>query len=84
MVLEALMDQGLTEPKYLGLVQQPNKKLMGIPRDISGLRLASGGQGVNELLQGVYWAHEIRDRRIGQTYLDPRQFLYYYLQQIAS
>ena len=44
MVLEALMDQGLTEPKYLGLVQQPNKKLMGIPRDISGLRRVSGGQ----------------------------------------
>ena len=44
MVLEALMDQGLTEPKYLGLVQQPNKKLMGIPRDISGLRRVSEGQ----------------------------------------
>ena len=57
---------------------------MGIPRDINGLRRVSGGQGVNELLQEVYWAHEIRDRRIGQTYLDPRQFQYYYLQQIAS
>ena len=84
MVLEALMDQGLTEPKYLGLVGYRYKKLMRIPRDINGLRRVTGGQGVNELLQGVYWAHEIRDRRIGQTYLDPRQFQYYYLQQIAS
>ena len=44
MVLEALMDQGLTEPKYLGLVTSGYKTLMGISRDINGLRRVSGGQ----------------------------------------
>ena len=44
MVLEALMDQGLTEPKYLGLVGYRYKKHMRIPRDINGLRRVSGGQ----------------------------------------
>jgi hypothetical protein len=43
-VLEALMDQGLTEPKYLGLVGYRYKKLMRIPRDINGLRRVSEGQ----------------------------------------
>ena len=44
MVLEALMDQGLTEPKYLGLVTSGYKTLMGISRDINGLRWVSEGQ----------------------------------------
>ena len=43
-VLEALMDQGLTEPKYLGLVTSGYKTLMRIPRDINGLRRVSEGQ----------------------------------------
>ena len=51
MVLKTLMDQWVSGPKYLGLVQQPNKKLSGISRDISGLRRVSEGQTPSTLLK---------------------------------
>ena len=51
MVFKTLMDQGLTEPKYLGLVASQYKKLKGISKDISGLRRDSEGRAPSFLLQ---------------------------------
>ena len=51
MVFKTLMDQGLTEPKYLGLVASQYKKLKGISKDISGLRRVSEGRAPSFLLQ---------------------------------
>ena len=43
-ILETLRDQWFTAQEYLELVTSGYKILMGISRDINGLRWVSGGQ----------------------------------------